>query len=115
MERNPPTLPAKKYHVALTQEQRTSLQQITRTYKSHSQSERNRARILLLADTNREDGSRDDETIAKTVKVCAETVENTRRRFATQNIQSAVYRARQDNRKARKLDGKAEAFLVATL
>jgi Homeodomain-like domain len=107
-------MPAKKYHVALTEEQRRQAEIVARSYK-HSQRERARARILLLADTNREEGALRDEDIAAQVKVCSLTVQNVRLRFVTGGFKAALYRQEQAKRKARVLDGKAEAFLIATV
>lgn len=106
-------MPARKYNVALSEEQRQQLEKIARSYR-HSERERKRARILLLTDTNREDGGLLDAPICHQLKVCAVTVEQVRRRFAQKGLGAAVYRSEQQNRKARKLDGKAEAFLIAT-
>ncbi len=108
-------MPAKKYHVTLTDEQRTALEKITRAYKSHTQRERNRARVLLLTDTAREDGGHAAAHVAIAVGVCTLTVESVRRRFVQQGLQAAVYRREQTTRKARVLDGRAEAFLIATV
>ena len=57
-------------------------------------------------------GAQRDATIARQVGVHVNTVINTRTRFAARRTQS-VQRAEQTRRKARKLDGQAEAHLVA--
>ena len=72
------------------------------------------ARILLLADGNSDDGKRTDDAIAKALQVGTATVARVRRRFVGQGLQSALNRQFQRNRRARKLDGEGEAFLVAT-
>jgi hypothetical protein len=105
---------AKKYPVALSEEQRHELEVIARSNK-RSQRERNRAKILLLADTNQEQGACTDESIAAQIGVCSPTVQQARQRFASGEVKSAVFRKEQIHRKARKLDGDAEAFLVATV
>ena len=46
--------------------------------------------------------------------VCLLTVQQARRRFAQDGLEAAVFRKEQATRKARILDGKAEAFLIAT-
>src|SRR5579871_1920931 len=106
-------MPARKYDVALSEEQRKHVETVARSYK-RSERERKRAKILLLSDTNREDGGLLDAAICEQVKVCAVTVEQVRRRFAQKGLHAALYRREQTNRKARKLDGRAEAFLIAT-
>ena len=107
-------MPAKKYHVTLTDEQRQQVEIIARSYK-HSQRERQRAKILLLADTNRPEGTSKDALIAQQVGVCGLTVEQVRRRFVTGGLEAALYHKEQQNRKARLLDGRTEAYLVATV
>ena len=105
---------AKKYCVTLSEEQRHELEVIARSNK-RSQRERNRAKILLLADTTQEQGACKDEVIAAQVGVCSLTVYQARRRFALGDLKSVVFHKEQVHRKARKLDGDAEAFLVATV
>ena len=105
---------AKKYHVALTPEQRHKAEIVARSYK-HSARERTRACVLLLADTNQSEGGATDEAICQQAGVCSVTVSQIRQRFAENGLDAALYRAEQKNRKPRVLDGNAEAFLVATV
>jgi hypothetical protein len=107
-------MPAKKYHVTLTPEQREQVEIVARSYK-HSERERKRARILLLADTSSEAGASPDAGIERQVGVCNATVEQVRRRFGEGGVEAALYHKEPSTRKARVLDGKAEAFLVATV
>lgn len=104
---------AQKYVVALTPEQRQQAEAVARSYR-RSERERKRARVLLLADTGREDGGLGDAEIAAQVKVCALTAQKVRRRFCQAGLQAALFRRDQATRKARALDGAAEAFLIAT-
>ena len=99
-------MPAKKHPVILTTAEQTILQKAARSNK-RSLLERRRARILLA----RAEGQ-SDAVIAGQVGVHVNTVINTRTRFAARGTKS-VQRARQANRKARVLDGEAEAHLVA--
>lgn len=105
---------AKKYVVTLAPEQREQAEILARSYK-HSEAQRKRARILLLADTASDTKGASDEAISEQVKVSAPTVENVRRRFACDGLSAALYRKEQKQRKARLLNGEAEAFLVATV
>lgn len=107
-------MPAKKHHVTLTPEQRKRCEILARSYK-HSQRERNRARILLLADTHQPDGASPDETIRQKVGTCLLTVQQVRRRYAQEGLEAALFHKEQIRRKARLLDGEAEAFLIATV
>jgi Homeodomain-like domain len=107
-------MPAKKHHVTLSEEQQKKAQVVARSYK-HSDRERKRAKILLLADANRAEGAEKDAVIEQQVGVCNATVEQVRRRFAEGGLEAALYRKEQSTRKARVLDGEAEAFLIATV
>lgn len=107
-------MPAKIHHVTLSEEQRQKAEIVARSYK-HSERERKRAKILLLADTNRAEGAEKDAVIEQQVGVCNATVEHVRRRFCEGGLEAALYRKEQRNRKARVLDGEAEAFLIATV
>lgn len=107
-------MPAKKYHVTLTAEQRGQCEIVARSYK-HSERERKRAKILLLADTEREEGRLRDDLIARQVKTCKLTVHHVRRRFAEAGLDAALSHREQAHRKERVLDGAAEAFLIATV
>lgn len=106
-------MPAKIHHVTLTSEQRERVEIIARSYK-HSERERRRARILLFADMKAGQLAVKDADISAQVGVCQPTVEQVRRRFAEHGLDAALFRKEQHNRKARLLDGAAEAFLVAT-
>lgn len=107
-------MPARKYVVALSEEQRQKVEIIARSYK-HSERERTRARILLLADTKRPEGGLPDAAICEQLTVCDVTVGAVKRRFCQEGVDAALYRRAQTNRKARALDGAAEAFLIATV
>jgi hypothetical protein len=107
-------MPAKKHHVTLTPEQRERVEIVARSYK-HSERERKRARILLLADTAQAAGASKDALIEPQVGVCNATVAQVRQRFGTGGLEAALHHKEQSTRKARVLDGKAEAFLVATV
>ena len=99
-------MPAKKHAVTLTKEQRLELERAARSNKRPLR-ERQRARILLAAASGASDAA-----IAQSMGVHANTVANVRRRFVTAGTK-AVRRAEQKRRKARRLDGRAEAHLVA--
>jgi transposase len=98
-------MPAKKYHVALTAEERTTLEQMLRRGK-HSTRRLTRARILLKAAA----GLRDDE-IAEAVATSLPTVERTRKRFAAGRLQALEEKPRPG--KQRVLDERGEARLIA--
>ena len=107
-------MPAKQFVVALSEEQRQKVEIVARSYK-HSERERTRARILLLADTHREEGGLKDGVICEQLHVCNATIGQVRRRFVQEGVDAALYHREQARRKARVLDGAAEAFLIATV
>jgi len=104
-------MPAKKHLIALTQEQKSQLEIVARSYR-HSQRERNRAKVLLLTDTHREGGSRSDAQIADQIGCQPLTVSKIRERAAQRGVVESLERKVQENRKPRRLDGAAEAQLV---
>ena len=98
-------MPAKKYHVDLTDEERSVLEQMLRRGK-HSARKLTRARILLKAEI----GLR-DEDIAQELDTCIPTVERTRKRFSEVRLGSLQERPRPGRK--RLLDEKGEARLMA--
>jgi len=103
----------KKYKVTLTVDERQALIELVSSGKSAAR-KMTHGRILLLADENSDEGSITDQSIAKSLHVSVVTVERVRRRFVEEGLESALNRQIQKNRRSKKLDGKAEAFLVAT-
>ena len=104
---------AKKYHVSLTEAERTELVRLSKSQR-HSERERKRARILLLADETKDGGADKDADIAQQVKVAPLTVNRVRQRFVERGLHKSLAHKEQETRKRRVLDGEAEAFLVAT-
>lgn len=104
---------SKKYHVSLTEVERAELTRLSKSQR-HSERERKRARILLLADESQEGGAATDAAIAEQVKVAPLTVNRVRQRFAVRGLRQSLAHKEQQTRKPRVLDGEAEAFLIAT-
>ena len=96
----------KRHEVNLTDAERRQLHALTRRGRARARRIR-RARTLLLADEGRP-----DREIAAAVGCCVATVENPRRRFAAAGLGALDDRPRPGA--TPKLDGKAEALLVAT-
>ena len=71
------------------------------------------ARILLKADTDHESGGWRDEQIAESLEVHRTTVEDVRKRFVLEGLEAALSRRPPQREYRRKLDGRAEAHLVA--
>ena len=107
------TMPAKKYKVILTEEERIELVKLTSKGKIGVR-KLIHAQILLLSDESGEKISLKDADIAKAQNISRLTVERVRKRFVDEGIDSALNPKVQIRRVAKKLDGKGEAFLVAT-
>jgi transposase len=99
-------MPAKRYLVNLTQEEREHLLEITRRGKS---SARKVKRSLILC---KADEGATDQQIAEAVMVGPSTVSRVRQRFVGGGLDGAL-NDRPRPGKRRKLDGKQEAHLVA--
>lgn len=104
-------MPAKKYRVKLSKDQREKLRKSTscgtisaRTFK--------RARVLLLADEAHEKGSKTDEEIAEQVDTSISTVGRVRRRFAEEGLEAALIEKPRPG-KPRTFHGKQRAAVTA--
>ncbi len=100
-------MPAKKYIVSLTAEERNQLEALLKRGRVGARVSA-RARILLHAAEGATDAA-----IAAAVRVGEATVERTRQKFVAGGLDWAL-RERPRPGGKRKLDGKQEAFLVAT-
>ncbi len=104
----------KVFIVRLTEEDRIELESLTRKGKA-SALRLTRARILLKADQGEKGEAWTDAEIAEAVDVAPKTVFNIRRRWVEEGLEAALNRKKQERpSRTRKLDGKAEAELVAT-
>lgn len=103
----------KKYIVELTNEERSELQAMVKKGKAAAYKIKH-AHILLNADQDPEGAGWKDGEIAKTFHCHITTVENVRRRQVEHGLNSAIERAKHKAYRPRKLDGRAEAQLVAT-
>lgn len=106
-------MPAKKYRVKLTEQERDHLTQLISQGKIAAR-KLTHAQILLHADEASKTGSLKDRDIAKAVHISQLTVERVRRRFVEEGIDCALNPKVQKRRRPKKLDGEAEAFLIAT-
>ena len=101
----------KKYIVRLSDEERAVCQEIIKHLKGSSQRFR-RAQILLKADVDGPGWS--DLKIAEAFNCRVQTVENLRKRLVTEGFDLALDgKKRQEPPTPRKLDGEAEAKLIA--
>lgn len=105
---------ARKNDVALTAEERERLERVARSNKA-SIRERKRARILLLCDRSQAGFVPYDTEVARQVGVCTMTAARVRERFLERGLDGALSHKEQERRKARLIDGAAEAHLIATV
>jgi transposase len=103
----------KKYKVTLTADERQGLLDLIAAGKAAAR-KLTHARILLKADVADGGPGWTDDRIAQAMEVNVATVERARRRFVEQGLEAALVRKKQDRpSRVRKLDGHAEARLIA--
>ena len=105
-------MPAKKYRIKLTTEEQQELKALVSKGRAAAYKQTH-ARILLLSDEARKDGSMTDEEVARSLEIASATVERVRRRCVEEGIEAALGRKEQQRRRPKKLDGAAEAHLIA--
>ncbi len=104
----------KVFIVRLTESERSELEALVRKGRASALSI-TRARILLKADQGKDGEGQTDAQVAEALSVAPKTVFNVRRRWVEEGIEAALSRKKRDcPSRPRKLDGKAEAKLVAT-
>ncbi len=101
----------KKYIVELTSEERKQLQQLVKKGKVPGYKIRH-AQMLLKADQGNKGPGWPDVQVAEVFAAHVTTVERLRKRFVEQGLETALERNKRNNY-ARKLDGDAEAHLIA--
>lgn len=102
----------KLHRIRLTPEETQHLESLRRKGSVRADWHR-AATVLLLADENRPDGPRPDSEIARAIHAHVRTVERLRERAVMDGFDAVLTRKPHPNPKPRKLDGKAEASLVA--
>jgi transposase len=102
-----------KYIVRLESDERDQLQRLVDDGQG-SKSVRQRARVLLKADQADGAPAWSDERVAEFAEVSLSSVHRVRQRFVELGWEAAVRKKRSPQRQYRKLDGAAEARLIAT-
>lgn len=105
-------MPKKRYLVTLTAEERQQLQALVSKGRAAAYKRRH-AQVLLKADQSEHGASWPDAEIARALDVHVTTIERLRQRFVEEGLVACLQRKEQQRRKARKLDGAAEARLTA--
>ena len=106
----------KRYGVRLTAAERSELDELIKRGKQVAARKRLHAQALLKADEGRQGPSWTDARISEAYDLHTGTVKSIRLRFVEEGLQSALHRKKQQNpSRPRKLDGAAEARLIATV
>ncbi len=101
-----------KYRVTLTDEERATLQEVIRIGKAAARAQTH-ARILLKADEAPGGPGWTDERIAEALDVSLSTIARVRRRFLEVGAVAALTPRPRPTPPVTKLDGRAEAHLIA--
>jgi len=101
-----------KFTVRLTAEERADLTRLTTTGR-HAARTLTHARVLLAADAGPDGPAWTDERIRAALGVSVKTTARIRRACVDEGLDAALYRRPRCVPKARKLDGRAEAHLIA--
>ena len=104
-------MPAKKYRVTLTTEERNKLTALVSKGKGNARRIR-RAHMLLLADENQPDGAWKDADIARALRAGTRTVERVREACVKTGLEAALNHTRPKKMRSKVLDGAAEARLA---
>ena len=108
----PPGGFAAKYHVTLTEEERTRLETLTQRGRSSAQTLRH-AWILLKADASAEGPAWSDAEIRAAFGVSLSTILRVRRALVEEGLAAALHPQPRAPRLPAKLDGANEAHLIA--
>ena len=105
-------MPAKKYKVTLTMDEREQLDKLISTGKAAARKLAH-ARILLSCEES--DGSRgaSDSEVAAAVRVSRPTVERVRKAFVEEGLERALNHKRARQTRPPAFDGESEAKLIA--
>jgi len=102
----------KRYRVTLTEQERQDLQKLVSTGKAAAK-KLVRARVLLLADQAEEGPAKSDPEIVEALGCGRATVERVRKQFVEEGLEATLQPSPSTRIYQRRLDGKAEAHLVA--
>lgn len=102
----------KKYIVRLTPEEKQELEQLINQGKAAAR-KLTHARILLKANCNQEQGGWTDQAIHQAIDVSLSTIARVRQIFVEQGLDAALNSKPSSQLRLRKLDGVAEAGLIA--
>ena len=101
-----------KFAVTLTEEDRATLTRLLTRGRAAARTLAH-ARVLLKADAAPGGPGWTDEQIRSALDVSLSTIARIRRAFVDEGLEAALHRRQPQNARPRKLDGRAEAHLVA--
>jgi hypothetical protein len=101
-----------KFAVTLTEEERTALTTLVTTGRGAARA-LTHARVLLKADAAPGGLAWTDEQIREALDVSLKTIARIRRAFVAEGLEAALHRRQPRTPRPRKLDGRAEAHLIA--
>jgi len=107
-------MPAKKYRVKLTEAERQELKELLNKGRIAARKQTH-ARILLQCDESGAIPVKTDQAIAASLNISTRSIERVRQSFVEEGLESALNPKVQKHHRPKKLDGAAEAFLVATV
>lgn len=102
----------KKYKITLTKQEIAELKEITQKGKRNARVIKN-ALILLNADEGKYGKGKKDEEISDFLDVTVRTIENVRKRFIEEGFEAALSGKPREREYENKIDGDAEAHLIA--
>ena len=102
----------KKYKITLTRDEIDELKALTKRGKCNARTLKN-ALILLNVDEGENGRGKKDEDVADILQVTVRTIENIRKRFIVDGFEAALYGKLRQRTYDRKVDGDAEARLIA--
>jgi homeodomain-containing protein len=102
----------KKYKITLTKKEVEELRELTQKGKKNARVIKN-ALILLNADEGKYGKAKKDEEIADFLDVTVRTIENIRKRFIENGFETALSGKLTEREYKNKIDGDAEAHLIA--
>ena len=106
----------KRYRISLTAAERGDLEGMIKRGKQVAARKRLHAQALLKADAGGLGPSWTDARISEAYDIATSTVKSIRQRFVEEGLESALNRKKQTHpSRPRKLDGAAEARLIATV
>ena len=103
----------KIYRVKLTAQEREELKELISKGRAAAHKQTH-ARVLMLSDENSATDSKKDKEIVDALAISLRSVGRIRQRFVEEGLENALNPKPRTKHRPKKLDGAAEAFLVAT-